>query len=430
MTMFTKGAWTLFNLASPEINLINKLPSMWSTMPIMGKAKALANKSAEVAVAPYLHPRIGDVETVGFTGDLPADMAEFLPTFAEAEDWTYNETTNVLTNNDGEELDLTTNNLWVNDVNAWKVAEGVYAFWLISFEWSDVHDLNSKKEALAYEYGTPFKFQPAEIKATITEEAEKLDTIIRKQHQVIIDFNRNRVWINTAAKPVIGNLLMVMDSMNLPLEDFRPEGDYGMEPQWSETFLQKLYDSSKYKDEFQTRVNEIKMHGVAGVEPDENTTMEKILKNFFSFSPLDGGQDAYLALGGPLAVRMTPTVASTITLRTPYEATEMLSNDESLLLSSAPLTVCKMFEKTTANGMKQVLIKQFSVEVNSATQIPELPGFVVKGLNVDNFKRTIKMELKAVDRPLTIQEYWNLWYTEMNECLFEYLNIVKETLEA
>ena len=108
----------------------------------------------------------------------------------------------------------------------------------------------------------------------------------------------------------------------------------------------------------------------------------------------------------------------------------MVSNDENLLLSSAPMTICEVFEKPTANGLKQILAKRFTVEVNSETRQSELPGFIVKGLNIDDFKHTVKLEIKALDRPLTIQEYWNLWYTEMNESLFEYLNIVKETLET
>ena len=428
MTMFTKGTWTLFNLDAPEINFTNKLPTMWETMPILAKSTAMNTKSEALGIAPYRYPRLGDVDEVAYIGEEALSMEEFLPELDQ--NWSYTPETNVIATEDGREVNLTDNHLWINDPAVWKVADGVYAFWLISFEWSDVHDLNSKKEALAYEYGSPFKFQPAEIKGSITEEAEKLDTIIRKQFQVILDFNLNRAWINTAAKPAISNLLMVMDNLDLSLADFRPEGDYNMEPQWSETFLKKLYDTSEYKNEFLNRAAEIKLHGVKGVEPEENGTMEKILKNYFSFSPLDGSATERLALGGPLGVRLTPTVASTITLRTPYEATEIVSADENILLSSAPLTVCKMFEKTTANGVKQVLIKKFSIDVNSMTQIPELPGFVVKGLNIENFKRTVKMEIKALDRPLTIQEYWSLWYTEMNESLFEYLNIVKETLEA
>lgn len=427
--MFTKETWTLFSLASPEIDFINKLPTLWASMPMLAKSTALATKSEALGVAPYRYPRLGDVDEVMFEGQAPLSMEEFLTTFSDQE-WTYDDVTNVLTNSESEELSLTSNKLWVSDVDAWKVAPGVYAFWLISFEWSDVHDLNSKKEGLAYEYGSPFKFQPSEIKATITEEAEKLDTIIRKQSQVIIDFNRKRVWLNSSSKSIIGNLLVTMDGLNLPLEDFRPEGDYGMELQWSETFLKKLYDSSLYKDEFQNRAYEIKLHGVKGVEPDENSMLEKLLKNYFSFSPLDAGANVHLALGGPLAVRLAPTVASTITLRSSYEATEMVSNDENLLLSSAPMTICEVFEKPTANGLKQILAKRFTVEVNSETRQSELPGFIVKGLNIDDFKHTVKLEIKALDRPLTIQEYWNLWYTEMNESLFEYLNIVKETLET
>ena len=249
MTVFSKGTWTIFELNTPELNLTNNIKTSWKLMPFMAKSIALNSKSEAIGITPFQYPRLGDVDELqaivgGKVIDLsPDELIETISGLA----WTYDPLTNIITSG-ADSVNLTDNKLWYNDPEQWKIADGVYAFWLASFEWSDVHDLSSKKEALAYEYGSPFKFQPAEIKGTITEEAEKLDTIVRKQFQVIVDFNLNRAWINTSNKNMIGCFINLMSDLNIPVVDFRPESQYGMEPQWTETFLKKLYETSEYKD--------------------------------------------------------------------------------------------------------------------------------------------------------------------------------------
>ena len=429
MTMFAKGTWTVFTIDSEEGAFQESLLREFTLMPSYAKSSSLVTKGHHFGIAPFYDPRMGDVEDVLFDKATESTTIDDLLTTFSSREWAYNETDNTISDTAGK-LDLTENKLWDNVLDNWKIDDGVYGMWFIHFDWEDVHDINSKKEALAYSYGSPFKFQPSETKQQIVGAVEDPSTIVRKQYQVIVDFTKNKVWVNSASKNVVSDLLALMDTLTTPLQDFRPEGDYGMEAQWTETFLRNQVDKSVYIDEFNARAAEIKMHGVQGVEPNESPAMEKVLKNFFAFSPLDGA-DEFLAFGGPLAVRLAPTVASTVTLRTPYEATELLNDDnQALLLSSAPMTFCRLFDKTTAAGTKKVLIKEFSIEVTANTLISEMPGFILKGINLENFKHTLKQYLRENEDGLTIQKYWQLWYYGMNESMYRYLNLVKETMES
>ncbi len=432
MTMFSKGTWTVFSIDSEEAAFRAKLNSDgFKHMPVMARSLSMASKGHALGIAPYSEPRLGDVEEALFEGATEPVSIDTLLASLSSREWTYNETTNTLSDTHGS-LDLTENMLWDGDPDNWKIDDGVYGFWFIEFDWEDVHDMNSKKEALAYSYGSPFKFQPSEIKKQITESVEDPSTITRKQYQVVVDFNLKRVWVNTSSKNVISDLALMMDSFDTELKDFRPETEYGMGPQWTETFLRQLVDKSLYRDEFNARAAEISLHGVQGVEPNPSVAMEKILKNYFAFSPMDDGNtEEFLAFGGPLSVRLAPTVASTVALKTPYEATELLNDDnQSLLLSSAPMTFCRLFDRTTKDGSKLVLVKEFTVEVTSNTVISECPGFVFKGINLENFKQTIKKYLKENNEALSIKGYWQLWYYGMNASLFRYLNLVKEVMEG
>ena len=432
MTMFSKGTWTVFTIESEEEAFKTKLVSDgFALMPTMAKSESRITKGHALGIAPFHSPRLGDVEEVMFEKAMDPTPIDALLTSFHSREWLYNEADNTISDTHGS-LDLTENELWDGDPESWKIADGVYALWFVNFDWEDVHDMNSKKEALAYSYGSPFKFQPAEAKKQISEAVEDPDTIVRKQYQVIIDFNLKRVWFNSASKNAVIDLMAVLASLDVPLLDYRPEEDYGIsQPQWTETFLRKLIDKTVYQDEFNARAAEIKLHGVQGVEPNESPAMEKILKNFFAFTPMDDSNtEEFLAFGGPLSVRLAPTVASTVALRTPYEATELLNDDnQELLLSSAPMTFCRLFDKTTANGVKKILVKDLSIEVTSTTSISECPGFIVKGLNLENFKHTLKQYLKENDNALEIKNYWQMWYYGMNTSLFRYLNLVKEVME-
>lgn len=433
MTMFAKGTWTVCNITTEEDAFRDRMAEVGHTyMPLLARSSALRSQGHALAIAPFANPRIGDVDEIMFKGKAdPVRVEDILSSFA-AREWVYDPTACTFTDPTAT-IDLHENELWTNDPEAWLISEGVYAFWFIDFDWDDVHDINSKKEAVAYEYGAPFKFQPSDLKKQITEQVAKMDTITRKQFQVIVDFNLKRAWMNSAKKPVMEELLSLMVNLGAPLSDWRPENDNNMEPQWTETFLRKLVDATDYQDEFTERAAQIKMHGVQGVEPNESAHLEKILKAYFSFSPMDvASPDDFLALSGPLAVRLAPTVSSTIALRTPYEATEMLNDDhQELLLTSAPMTFCRLVEKASETGVKTMLFKEFSIDVTTSTLTPDVPGFVVKGLALDNFRNTVKELIRARGTDtISIKDYWQLWYYGMNQALFRYLGLVKETMES
>lgn len=431
MTMFTKGTWTLLKLNEVDKdNFTAGISESWKWAPVIKEAEALLEKSTTFAISPFSKPRMGEEQEIVIikeNGEVEAlPYSDFPTIFQTAREYHF----------DSDAIGLSTNGATIEmesfvdiDSDNWKLSDGVFAFWLTLFTYVDVHDVNSKKEDLAYAYGAPFKFQPGELKKEITDTAGKLDTVSRKQYQVILDFNRGRAWINATSKEALHALLFITSEFNTPLEDLRMEADYGMnQPDWPHQVIDRMVEDTILNTEFIEYAEEVKAHTPTGAQLPEDAVLARILKTYWTLATGEGETD-YYALSTPLTVRLSPTFPSTITYRTPYEATFLINEGHNLVFQTCPLTFVDYFKKEGPGGLKTVCAKQFSVDISAAT-IPgtDLPGFVVRGLNIENFKDTLKTEAKVLDGGLTIKEYWNLWYQEMDTALFRYLNFVKDRL--
>jgi hypothetical protein len=425
--MFGKGTWTLLTLPDDitEDNFKIKLKTAWMSAPVFRQSIAIANESSELGFSPFQYPRLGEVSSIIDSKGKNFTLREFA---AQLDQFDYDPTTNVLssTNPASKGLEIGLEELWSPDPTEWVIDDHIYAMWAVSFEYADVCDMNSRKESMAYEYGTPFKFQPPEIKQQIQAEVEQLDTIIRTQFQIVIDFERKKVWINTASK---NSLLLILESLaeqlELTVSDYIPENDYNMEPGWNNTLLESLYSKSKWKDLFVQRSQDVKTHGPQGVEPNPNGAVEKILKHFVAITPTDG--DEHVAIGVPCAIRLAPTMPTAIGARTPAEVIDTLEEIQGAFLESAPITFSYLVDKPTKEGVRVILKKRFSIGVSAQTRIADCPGFAIRGLNIENFKEVIKDEVKA-NSAISVKGFWKLWYYEMNEALYTYLNFVKEQL--
>jgi hypothetical protein len=60
----------------------------------------------------------------------------------------------------------------------------------------------------------------------------------------------------------------------------------------------------------------------------------------------------------------------------------------------------------------------------------DLPGLIVRGLNIDNYRRSIKTHIKATGNAPTIAEYWKMSYDSMKEAIFTYYSVLKDIKES
>jgi hypothetical protein len=432
--MFGKGAWTLLKLVQgdggvpPQEVFKSAFADAGSRyIPLVAISEAISKKTTTIGLSPFSQPRMGDVEEVEFYFDSAKkdyqseDLESFINNQGDMRDWEMNK---------GElchgNLRLPLGPFWSPGLNEWSFSPGVYGMWMMVFEYIDAMDKNSKKEALAYNYGAPFKFQNADIKKQITEQVDEVNTFTRKHHEVVLDFNMGYVWINSGAKSAVTELLFLLDQLGLQVET--PVDLIGaVDADAISRSLEVLYASSIIKGEVVQRLEDFKLHGPDGIEPDSNAVLEKILKTFCAFSEI---QSYHIGMAAPLSISLSPNFITTIGARTTYEVTELLHSHDETQITGANLTFCHYDDRVMKGGeTKKILNKLFTIQAGGAFLFTDLPGLIVHGFSVDNFRHMIKTHIKATGSAPTIPEYWKMGYDSMKEAIFTYYSVLKDVIE-
>lgn len=434
MTMFSKGTWTVFKIqqadggALPLDTFTQAFGALGSKhIPLCAISRAMHEQTTTIGLAPYDKPRLGDEEEIVLKNAAGRGIVETLEaTLANESDiyeWTYNDTDGTL-GNTNLTLELEPH-FWESAINKWEIAPGVYGAWMMVFDYTDTQDSNSKKEKMAYDYGAPFKLQSGELKKQISESVVDVNALSRKHYQIIADFNQNLVWLNSAGKPVV-SLAMELFA-NLGLDVATPEDIVGdLDADLISGVLNTLYGNSEIQDEQVQRLNSMKLHGPDGVEPNDNATLEKILKTFYSFTEQDG---YHLGLVTPAAVLLNPNMPTATGAKSTFEATELLMTSDEAAITESGLMFTEYIERTNKAGeVKRMLSKRFSVTATPNLYHKELPGLIVKGLNIENFKFIVKQHTKATDTTPTIQDYWAMYYDAMKTSMYVYFNTLKDLL--
>lgn len=440
MTMFSKGTWTILKINKPEDATVDPVEQFRTTLtdsgtqfiPVCAISRAIQEQTQTFGLAPYSHPRLGDEEEVQYeaTGVPQIESLEtFLATHPDFVDWTYAD--GKFTSESGMST-LDGAKFWEPNLDNWQILPGVYGMWLMGFEYMDANDSASKKEKIAYDYNAPFKLQSGELKKQITEQVADLNTFTRKHYQIILDFNQGYAWINSAGKPVVETSLAILDELGLSLstpDNLLEDADGSVMGADSITgAINKLYQGSEINAEVLERLAAVKLHGVAGIEPHENATMEKILKAFCAFTEAQG---FHIGMSGPIGIFLNENMPSPTGVKTNFEALELMEWSEGTSICEADLTFTEYIERTTKSGeVKRMLSKRFSIHATPAIYHKEAPGLIVRGINIENFKFTVKTHVKATDRQPTIQEYWAMYYDSLKTSVFTYFSVLKDVVEG
>lgn len=437
--MFSKGTWTLLKLKQGEDGTtpIDSFKAQFAAskstyIPLVAISKAIHEQTKAVGVSPFSLPRLGDNEDVEFyfepkqKGDdakyTVEPMDTFLTNYGPFDEWEMDGT-------DLKHPDLSIRlplaPFWKPNLDEWQFCPGVFGLWFMVFEYIDALDANSKKESLAYDFGAPFKLQTAEVKKQIQDQIIDANTFTRKHHQIVLDFNMGYVWVNTGSKAIIHEVIAFLGDMDLAVDhpeladDFSGD-DFG-------EILGDLYDKSSIAADVVRRLEEVKLHGPEGVQPDEDATKEKILKAFCAFTETDA---FHIGMATPMAIRLAPNFLTTTGAKTTYEAVELLCTYEEARIEEANLMFCEFGEKRAKNGdVRKVLSKRFSIHMTPNmyfTGDDAPPGLILKGINVENFKQLVKIHAKATDAAPSIKDYWSIYYDALKVAVFSYFSVLKD----
>lgn len=431
MTMFSKGTWTIFKVQKPEgsndtLQEIFKkglADSGTTYIPLFSINKTIHEQITTLGLAPYFHPRLGDEEEVVQNFANGKTSSEDLDSFIQnqnLDEWTYDAKAGTFSKTS---VNIKSAPYWEPDADKWMIGSGVVGAWMMLFEYIDARDSASKKEKIAYDYGAPFKLQNGETKKSISESVADLNTFTRKHYQIVMDLNQGMVWVNSAATPVVTQTLAVLEGFGFTVttpdtlvEDISADQLKG---------LTSLYTDSSIKDEVIMRQNSMKLHGPDGIEPNENATMEKILKAFCAFTEHDG---YHIGLSTPIGILLNDSMPSPTVIKTNFEAVELLESDggEDMQITEADLMFTEYIDKTSKTGeTRQILSKRFSVHASPNMFHKELPGVIVRGINIEDFKHTIKQHTKATDAAPTIAEFWKMYYDSLKTAVFVYFQTIK-----
>lgn len=432
MTMFSRGTWTIFKIQQADVAPIDTFTQAFEALgtqyiPLCAISRAMHEQTTTLGISPYSSPRLGDEEDIVFKNSEGKDLVENLECSLTNEsdlyEWQYDPLAKTLT---GTNLTVElVPNFWEPVMASWQIAPGVYGAWMMVFDYTDTQDSNSKKEKMAYDYGAPFKLQSGDIKKQISDSVIDVNALSRKHYQLIVDFNQNLVWLNSAGKPVVELAMGLLSDLGLDVTTPDIIGDLDSD-QISEV-LNTLYSNSEIQGEQVQRLNSMKLHGPDGVEPNENVTLEKILKAFYSFTEHDG---YHLGLSTPATVLLNPNMPTATGAKSIFEATELLLTSDESAITESGLMFTEYIERTNKAGeARRMLSKRFSIVATPNLYHKELPGLIIKGLNVENFKFIVKQHVKATDAAPTIQDYWAMYYDAMKTSVYVYFNTLRDLVE-
>ncbi len=437
--MFAKETWTLLKLKQEEgepfpFEAFKAAFEGLGTkhIPLVAISQAIHEQTQTVGIAPFSTPRLGDEEDIEFYFNKAEkefkveDLGSFLVNYNDLFEWEMNDAKTELVKGT---LSVPLAPFWKSNLDEWKFTEGVYGMWFMDFEYIDALDSASKKEQLAYGYGAPFKLQSGEIKKQIQDQIVDANTFTRKHYQIVLDFNLGYIWVNTGSKPTIMSACALFDELGLKVDTPTDLlGDTNADA--ISSVLNGLYESSTINEAMVRRLNEMKLHGPKGIEPDPDAVQEKILKAFCAFSEAQG---FHLGMSTPLALYLSPGFVTTTGAKTSFEVTELFGTHEEATIAEAGLTFCYLIDKVSKTGeAHRILDKQFSITATSNfffTGETSPPGLIIKGLNIENFKHITKVHTTATGNAPTIAEFWQMYYDAMKVSVFTYFSILKDLVE-
>ena len=423
MTMFQKGTWTVLSLQPVEVgasvhdcfvNHMSAIPSEY--IPILAIARTLQSQAASLALSPFSRPRPDAEAEVEYTigGKSFSDpFMDFLKKYPKCYEWTYDPAAKTLTSPDETPVEVDMEIHW-EAIQEFRLNGEIYAAWWMAFDYTDAQDVASKKEQMAYDHGAPFKFQNAEVKKMITDSLVDLNTFTRKHYQVVFDFQQNLAWINATTPQVVSDFILFLESAGMvcTTPKFIPEDTPEIYP-----ILNHLFDNSLITAEVTQRLADLKLHG-SEAPPHPDAGMEKLLKDFFAFTEADG---FHIGMSAPGSVFLVDTLPTPTSVKTNFEAAELLLNEGSSRVNEATLTFGEYSEITSKSGeTKQVYRKKFSIFATTKWGLKELPGKVFKALEIEDMKRQVKDYIKATDRSPSIAEFWLMYYRSMREAVSIY----------
>jgi hypothetical protein len=420
--MFGRGNWAIVGLVKESleafsINLADPV-RMAAASQLAAAAVARVYDGDAMGINPYDAPRLDEEQ------DLDLDQQAALARHAAVEQGTvpHEETTEpalppeVL---EGPGYARTAEAFRIHAELPW------FGLWAVSNEQKKASDLPSIKEQQSYDMlERPYKFLQPTDKRTVDDKALDATAVSRTQVPVLLDFHQGRVYIESANKK---QLQAVIASLNRLGAEIVPVAWHYPLPDWTESILNRLYERTQYRDEFNKRAEEAKRFKDSEIEKLEDRDMEAIVSKFFSMTELSNGISA--GISGPARIRLTD-VASPVAVRNAAMATTLLNLTDGTAIVTGALTLQESVTVTTKSGAERNIRRDIArLDVNDRINLTDVGAALLRGFDMASHKKDVLREIRETKQVPPIPQFWSGWLHQLSSAVRTLEESFREVLE-
>lgn len=416
--MFSRGNWAIIGIAPetyPEFEKgLNDASLMLAYSQLAASAVARLSSVPSMGLNPFDRPRLDqDMETnpsallamVTYVGTRHEDRSDSIIDEFHLDDY------------------------FRYGIEGFRVQGGArrFGFWFVTNEATDVGDMKSIKEDMAYTAThKPYKFLSSAEKKAIETDARATTAQSRKQFAVLIDFESARMFVEATSK---ATLLLVRHQFDLlGLKTHSVAWSFG-EGEWLPRFLGRLYDESKFRDQFLKRAEESTRFDrqETQIERLDTPEMERVMSDYFSMTELE--TEEWIGIGAPAQIRLSPG-ANSVVATAPTTATLLLGTTEAAHLAGAALSIQERRTVTTKTGEERIYRDTiYTIDVGSNMNEAESGAALLRGFDLPSFKRSIQREVRKSKEAPPISRYWSDWLIGLNQAAESFVTAVRSVLD-
>jgi hypothetical protein len=416
MSLFSRGQWAVFGIEASTLDNFQKaLSDPLTVFEVSQLAASITTKFQSVAqtgINPYGNPRLDEkLEDTTIINDL----SDLLKEMDDQQDY-------LVTSDD---ITLITDNLpFMGSESDFSLGNNKYAFWMVSNEYKDPTDPNSKKEQLSYtDMERPFKFLVKEEKKSVEERVLAQAILNRSQFPVLVDFQHGRVYVASSSADdvtAVNDLLVKLGAKTFPLI-----WDFGSSL-WPSQFLNRIVEQTKYASAMKERAEQLAKLPADAIEKLEDKQMEKIVNNYFAITELE--TERWAALTTPAKIRIHKPIDA-VGVSNPSVAFSLLNMSNDAEVASAGVVFQEVIIKNTKLGEKLYRNDLFTIDINDNVNLQEAGAAMLRGFDLPQFKRDIKTTIKAKGR-IDIKDFWYMWLDGIHNAILEFVDNVTDVLEV
>jgi hypothetical protein len=288
-----------------------------------------------------------------------------------------------------------------------------FGLWAVANEQKSASDLPSIKEQQSYVMlERPYKFLQPTDKRTVDEKALDATAVARTQVPVLLDFNEGRVYIESANKK---HIQFVIASLNRLGADILPVAWNYPVNGWNEAILNKLYERTQFRNEFNKRAEECKRFREDEIEMLEDRDMEAIVSKYFSMTELSSGISAGLSC--PARIRLHD-VAQSVAVRNPAMATTLLNMTDTAGIVTGAITFQESVTVTTKSGGERNIRRDLArFDLNDRINLTEVGAAMLRGFDMASHRKDILREIRETRQVPAIPQFWSAWLHQLSNAV-------------